>query len=170
SVGLFDELEAKIKAIIADHSKLLDLWRQIDFNGNNVVSLAEIDKLVVESYPLLNHKPALMRAYKAAIRSVAGDHDDWVEKHEFKNLLANLFYFNKLFWIFENADQDKDRRLTYEEFKWCLNVGGAKMSETEVQRDFKKVDKNGGGIILFDEFCVYFTNKMCPECMQAFTA
>merc|ERR1719336_857886 len=138
-----------------DKKKLRELWKRIDFNGNNIVSLAEIDKLVVEAYPLLNHKPALMRAYKATIKQ--GNGDDWVERKEFKMLLGNLFYFNKIFWLFDNVDGDKDRRLTKKEFKWCLNMCGAKMSEREMEADFQKVDKNGGGIILFDEFCKYFT-------------
>merc|ERR1712014_476562 len=102
----FDDLEAKIKAIMTDNKQLKELWNRIDFNGNNIVSLAEIDKLVVECFPVLNHKPALMRAYKATIR--AGDGDDWVDKKEFKMLLGNLFYFNKIFWLFDNADGDKD--------------------------------------------------------------
>merc|ERR1711964_961322 len=115
----------------------------------------------VEAYPVLNHKPALMRAYKATIK--AGDGDDWVDKKEFKALLGSLFYFNKIFWLFDKADSDRDRRLTFKEFKWCLNVCGAKMSDAECRQDFSKVDKNGGGIILFDEFCLYFTQKACPE-------
>ena len=36
-------------------------------------------KLVVEKYPLLNNKPALMRAYKATTsKEGGGDGDDWV--------------------------------------------------------------------------------------------
>eukprot|EP00440_Ansanella_granifera_P009090 gb/GFBE01009848.1/.p1 GENE.gb/GFBE01009848.1/~~gb/GFBE01009848.1/.p1 ORF type:complete len:483 (+),score=139.73 gb/GFBE01009848.1/:1-1449(+) len=166
TVSAFDSIEKKIKGILQDHSKLKALWHRIDFNGNNIVSLAEIDKLAVEEFPVLNHKPALMRAYKAAIRS-DGDTDAWVEKHEFKKLLAYLIYFNKLFWIFENSDADKDRRLTYDEFKFCLNSAGCRMSESEIRNDFSRVDKNGGGIILFDEFCRYFTMKACPECLTA---
>lgn len=73
-----------------------------DFNGNNVVSLAEIDKMAVEQFPLLNHKPALMRAYKA---SFGDEGDEFIHKREFKILLANLFYFNKLFWLFDQVDQ-----------------------------------------------------------------
>jgi len=165
SLCQFDQLEQKIKAIIRDKVHLKELWNTLDFNGNNIVSLAEIDKMVVENYPLLNHKPALMRAYKATLSS--GDGDDWVEKKEFKTLLGNLFYFNKLFWLFSNVDGDHDRRLTYQEFKRCLNVAGAKMSEAETRQDFSRVDRNGGGIILFDEFCKYFTTKACPECLTA---
>jgi hypothetical protein len=37
--------------------------------GNGGLSLAEIDKAVLELYPTFNNKPALMRAYKAADRS-----------------------------------------------------------------------------------------------------
>lgn len=166
SLSQFDELEVKIKALMKDNKTLRKLWDRIDFNGNNIVSLAEIDKLVVDNYPVLNHKPALMRAYKATLRS--GNGDDWVEKKEFKCLLGNLFYFNKIFWLFDHVDGDKDRRLTYQEFKMCLTISGAKMSDAETRQDFNKVDRNGGGIILFDEFCKYFTMKACPECMVEF--
>merc|ERR1712216_290806 len=118
----------------------------------------------VEAYPLLNHKPALMRAYKVTIsKKGGGDGDDWVEKKEFKKLLANLFYFNKIFWVYDQVDNDKDRRLNLQEFKQCLALCGAGMSNAQAQQEFRKVDKNGGGIILFDEFCRYFTESKCPQ-------
>lgn len=89
------------------------MWKRLDFNGNNIVSLAEVDKLVNEQFPLLNHKPALMRAFQAtlkggmlrckAFRQMQGNGDEWVQKHEFKMLLGNLFYFNKLFWLFDQV-------------------------------------------------------------------
>ena len=60
----YDDLERKIQALAKDPAALAAEWRSLDFNGNGKVSLAEIDKFVVERYPLLNHKPALMRAYK----------------------------------------------------------------------------------------------------------
>mmetsp|Transcript_74354 Transcript_74354/g.131485 ORF Transcript_74354/g.131485 Transcript_74354/m.131485 type:complete len:490 (-) Transcript_74354:109-1578(-) len=169
----FDALEKKVKAIIADHKKLHSLWRELDFNGNGIVSLAEIDKLVVQNslfvkYPILNHKPALMRAYKKTIsKAGGGDGDDWVQKREFKQLLANLFYFNKLFWIFEHEDGDKDRRMTFQEFKRCMSICGVNMSEAEAKSDFSKVDKNHGGIVLFDEFCAYFASKSCPQALTS---
>jgi Ca2+-binding EF-hand superfamily protein len=177
-LSCFDDLEKKVKAIMADKKQLKDLWHHLDFNGNNIVSLAEIDKLAVEKFPLLNHKPALMRAYKATLKGFTGStgdkekrvkDDDWVHKKDFKCLLGNLFYFNKLFWIFNMAaDQEhhNDRRMDYKEFKFCLNVCRCKMSEQEMKADFAKVDKNGGGMILFNEFCLYFTHKACPQAMQ----
>jgi len=162
----FDKLEAKIKGMMNDNNQLRKIWNGVDFNNNHIVSLAEVDKLVNEQFPLLNHKPALMRAFQATLRD--GNGDEWVEKHEFKMLLGNLFYFNKLFWLFDQVDEDKDRRMTFKEFKWCLAVCGLNMSDSKCQSEFKKVDVNGGGIILFDEFCRYFTDKHCPDSMTEF--
>jgi Ca2+-binding EF-hand superfamily protein len=164
----FDDLEEKVKSTLADEAQIKKLWQCIDFNGNGNVSLAELDKFVITKYPLLNHKPALMRAFQATIKG-SGDKDDYVQKHEFKPLLGNVFYFNKLYWLFDQVDQDHDRRLNYAEFKWCLKNCGWTGSEAKTQAEFKKVDKNGGGIVLFDEFCLYWTQKACPECMQAWT-
>lgn len=166
SLSKFDDLEKEFKDTQRDLKKLRALWDRIDFNGNNIVSLAEIDKLCVEAYPLLNHKPALMRAYKATIK--AGDGDDWVEKKEFKSLLGNLIYFNKVFWLFDKSDNDRDRRLTFQEFTWCLTCLGEKVSQSEARQEFSRVDRNGGGIILFDEFCKYLTSRKCPECLTEF--
>jgi Ca2+-binding EF-hand superfamily protein len=164
----FDEVEAKFKKMIADNDQeaMKKMWQHLDFNGNGKVSLAEIDKFVVENYPILNHKPALMRAYKKTDED--GNKDDFVEKNEFKTLLGNLFYFNKLFWLFDSVDEDHDRRMTFNEFKFCLVSAGVKMAEARSQQEFKKIDVNGGGKILFDEFCSWFAKKECPQAMTAF--
>jgi len=165
----FDSLEKEIKALASDHKKLHALWRILDFNGNGIVSLAEIDKMVVEQYPLLNHKPALMRAYKKTIsKEGGGDGDDWVERKEFKQLLVNLFYFNLVFWIFDqSAGADLDRRMTLQEFKRCLVLCGCGMHDADARREFQSIDRNGGGIVLFDEFCLWFAGKSCPQGMVA---
>jgi len=90
-------LEDEMKAVgITDQNSLKSLWKRLDFNGNNIVSLAEIDKLVVEmvaggSWPSwLNNKPALMRAYKKTTLVDGADeksHADFVHKAEFQALL-----------------------------------------------------------------------------------
>lgn len=164
----FDQLEATFKNTCHDKAQLRKLWSSLDFNGNNIVSLAEIDKMCVEQFPLLNHKPALMRAYKATIHGIGSNNDDWVQKKEFKILLGNLIYFNKIFWLFDHSDNDRDRRLKEKEFKWCLQMLGEKMSDQQASTEFKKVDRNGGGVVLFDEFCKYVTQKKCPESLTDF--
>lgn len=63
--GQFDDVEHTFKFWVsgteAGRHSLWQAWEQIDYNGNGIVSLAEIDKWVVESYPKLNNKAALMR-------------------------------------------------------------------------------------------------------------
>jgi hypothetical protein len=55
------------------------MWRQLDNNGNGVVSLAELDRWLVWKMPLLNNKAALIRAFKFTLaRENGGDGDDWV--------------------------------------------------------------------------------------------
>merc|ERR1740138_1037430 len=106
---------------IIEISDLKQLWKKLDYNGNNIVSLAEIDKMVVElvsggTWPAwLNNKPALMRAYKKTCLK-DGDGDDWVEKKEFHALLLNIFWFNRLWQVFEAIDSDNDRRVDAREF------------------------------------------------------
>jgi len=158
----FDELEKKIKRLMNDNKELMKLWHNCDYNGNNICSLAEIDKFAVELFPELNHKPALMRAYKRTIKE--GNGDDWVQKKEFKALVSAIFYFNKIFWLFDEVNGD-DRRITMAEFKQGLVILGVGMSDSDAQREFQSIDRNGGGIILFDEFCHWFTSKSCPEAL-----
>ena len=51
----------------------------MDKNGNGKTSLAELDLFVLEKYPVLNNKAALMRTYKLTISAEGGgDGDDWV--------------------------------------------------------------------------------------------
>lgn len=159
----FDDVEAKIKAIMKDHKGLTRLWHCVDYNGNNIVSLAEIDKMVVENYPSLNHKPALMRAYKKTIKE--GNGDDWVQKREFKTLMGCIFYFNKCYWLFDEINGD-DRRINLKEFSLGISLLG--VQGVDVKAEFSKIDKNGGGQILFEEFCHWFTMKSCPEAFQGY--
>ena len=77
-------------AITKDPTKLRVLWARMDGNGNGNISLAEIDKLMVARYPLLNNKPALMRAYKQACLMEGGDGDAVIEPPEFPQLLVRL--------------------------------------------------------------------------------
>jgi hypothetical protein len=49
NVAKFDELEKQLKQTLTDKAAVDSLWKSLDFNGNGIVSLAEIDKLVVRS-------------------------------------------------------------------------------------------------------------------------
>ena len=114
----FDAIEKEVTRMVDDIDQLKAFWAKLDFNGNGKVSLAEIDKAVVEKWEILNHKPALMRAYKRTTsKDGGGDGDSWVEKKELKNLLRNLLFYNKLFYVFDEVDTGDDRRVDLAEFQ-----------------------------------------------------
>jgi hypothetical protein len=160
-VESFAELEHRIKAMVQSPKERDGLWHALDYNGNGLVSLAEIDKWVVEQYPLLDHKPALMRAYKKTTLK-DGDGDAWVEKHEFGPLVRNLFYFNKLFKIFDGIDTDDDNRIDFDEFFEGLSLLGVEIPPEDAEAAFKSIDVNGGGFILFDELCAFYAKHHIP--------
>lgn len=159
----FRKVEAKFKEMINDPELLNRFWEVLDVNGNNIVSLAEIDKLIVYSYPELDNKKALMRAYKQTCLKDGGNGDEWIQPEELPQLLANLLYFNKLYAAFISIDKDFDRRLDLYEFKLGAKKLKLKLSKKKLEREFKLMDANGGGIVLFDEFCVWYTKKVNPE-------
>merc|ERR1719379_2943776 len=171
-VQLRMSLDAEMKKYgLIERSDLLKLWRKLDYNGNNVVSLAEIDKMVVELVQAgvwpdwLNNKPALMRAYKKTTLK-DGNGDDWVQKGEFHALLLNIFWFNKLWLIFKEMADDgtgADRRMNAEEFVQNINKVGLSLTEQEARAEFAKMDANNGGQVLFVEFCAWIRKRVNPD-------
>jgi Ca2+-binding EF-hand superfamily protein len=131
------------------------LFERMDYNGNGTLSLAEIDKCVLELFPHFNNKPALMRAYKAA--DVSGD--GWVGRREFRLLLEYLVYFNDLWGKFNEIDASGDKRIDLTEFKLGCGTIGIDMTETEMEAEFALIDANGGGLVLFDEFCAWAARR-----------
>eukprot|EP01052_Picozoa_sp_SAG31_P003783 SAG31_NODE_149_length_22476_cov_41.827189_10_plen_1989_part_00 len=137
----------------AQRKRAFQRW---DTNGNGALSLAEIDKAVVELFPEFDHKPVLMRAYKAADKSG----DGLIERREFDKLLHYMVYFNDLWGKFQLLDKDGDRRLTLDEFiSNAPSLVGHHMSAAEAVSEFTAMDSNGGGVILFDEFCRWCASR-----------
>jgi hypothetical protein len=160
---------------IIDMSNLKSMWRRLDYNNNGVVSLAEIDKMVVDliaggTWPkTLGNKPALMRAYKKATL-VDGNGDEWIQKEELHALLLNIFWFNKLFVLFEQVDTGNDRRIDLQEFMKGMHLLGLQMSDVEARQEFAKMDADKGGQVLFVEFCAWVRSKVNPDAHAQFDA
>ena len=126
-----------------------ELFKRLDINGNGMLSLAELDKAVVELWPNLNNKPAVMRAYKAADVNKTG----WISRSEFMFFLRAIVHYVNLFKAFSAVDASGDRRISIGEFLRGASAIGVRLPEGELKRLFTAIDKNGGGLILFDEFC-----------------
>jgi len=161
----FDSLERRIRNLCREPTArgLLRLWKRLDFDGHGAVSLPELDSWAVKFAPLLNHRPALLRAHKAAECREEG----LVHRPEFKRMLACLFYFNKLFWLFdESNDQGGERQLDSVEFRWCLVICGVRTSARRAENEFNSLVAASSaqpGHILFDEFCRHLSVKQCPQ-------
>ena len=74
-------------------------------------------------------------------------------------MLRNLVFFNRLFFVFETIDSDGDRRLDVDEFTGSLKKLGLNLPKKEAEEEFKSIDLNGGGSVLFDEFCTWYMKK-----------
>jgi len=135
------------------------LFDRIDYNGNGALSLAEIDKAVLELWPHFNHKAALMRAYKAA--DVNGD--GYIKRREFRLLLKYVIYFNDLWHRFDEIDVNHDHRLDLQEFKRGCQVLEIALDYGEAESEFAAMDENDGGFVLFDEFCTWCAYKHVAE-------
>jgi len=79
-----------------------------------------------------------------------------VSKAEFKYLLQYLREYTNYWYVFDQIDTSKDRRVSKAEFTQAvpmLRERSMKISDPEAI--FNKIDTNHGGYILFDEFCHY---------------
>ncbi len=141
-----------------DRSARDELFRRFDFNGNGMLSLAEIDKAVVELWPQFDHKRALMRAYKAADRN----DDGFIKRREFRLLLKYIIYFDEMWAKFDEIDRDHDHRLTPAEFAQGCAMMGIQLTRSAAAAEFAAMDENGGGFILFDEFCHWCARRQVP--------
>lgn len=147
-----------------DKQHRIDIFRQFDVNSNGYLSLAEVDKGVkdvLKVEELFDAKPVLIRAFTAA--KAVNDkarHSDYVEFCEFRLLLVYLKHYLELWDMFE-VISNNGRRIDFEEFKKALKTmeswGHAPV--TNAEDEFKAIDKNGGGYILFDEFSAWALHK-----------
>jgi Ca2+-binding EF-hand superfamily protein len=124
--------------------------------------------LIVQRFPLLDNKPALIRAYWAtctgsnsvnAWRKADFDHS-FVHKEQFVGLLRAVFYMNRLWHVFDEIDTDDDRKVSLEEFKLGADDIGLVIEDPEAE--FAKIDTNGGGSIMFHEFVQYVARCKIP--------
>ncbi|UJR38419.1 hypothetical protein I4U23_031087 [Adineta vaga] len=132
------------------------LFQQFD-NGNGILSLAEIDRAIIHWYPEFGtNRQAMLRAFKAADSNKSG----FVELKEFCHLIELLYYYNELSDLFEQLDKNKDKRISFNEFKKGHElIGQSNLDHEDLKKEFNRIDTNHGGYILFDEFCIYMAKK-----------
>ena len=150
----------------AAKAKRKELFTAMDA-GNGILSLAEVDKGVrdvLQIDEIFDAKPAIMRAFQIAkncTKSTRGDlGDDYIEFKEFRFFLLSLRQYFEYWEAFSRTDENDDKRINLKEFKsaqaklevWVGPIG-------DIEGEFAKIDTNGGGYILFDEFCKWAITK-----------
>ena len=146
-----------------ERARLFDVF---DFNGNGFLSLAEVDKGLIQIWKIETgddtrttdyRKAAILRAFQAAKQhsgKTEGIDGDFVTRAEFRMLLIALRRYFQLLDIFQGVDTGENQRIDEAEFV-------AKATETahswgfavdDARAEFWAIDRNAGGQILFDEF------------------
>ena len=155
-----------IKKTAEDRAKRKKMWDAIDMNKNGYVSLAEFDRGVrdVLNLPqIFSLKKVLMRAFQASkdkIKAKSKYSKDYVEWLEFRILLVYLRQYFEYYVMFCRIDTSDDFKVNLSEFKKAmptLEKWGIKITNPEAE--FKKIDNNNSGSIMFDEFCEYAIKK-----------
>ncbi len=149
-----------------DREKRRKIWKAIDMNGNGFVSLAEFDRGVRDVLGLpqiFSQKKVLIRAFTAAknkIKGKAKQSQDYVEWLEFRYILIYLRQYFEYYAMFCRVDTSDDFKIDIKEFKKALPTlekWGIKIQDPVAE--FKKIDNNNSGNVMFDEFCEYAIKK-----------
>ena len=142
------------------------MFHDFDPNGNGILSLAEVDKSVRDVLgvdALFDAKPAIMRAFQIAKNSQKSKRgktgDDYIELKEFRFFLLSLRQYFEYWEAFQRVDASGDKRIELIEFKEAQPKIETWVGKIDPEEEFKKIDTNKGGYILFDEFCKWAITK-----------
>jgi Ca2+-binding EF-hand superfamily protein len=159
--AFLEEGDEDFKAIVDNlnnKDKYDEWWKDLDQNGNGIVSLSEIQKFVRDQGWKVEAAP-LMQAYK--FTTAKGD--DFVQKNEFPRLVHSMVFMGRLWDIFQDIDSSDDRRIELDEFSAGFAKMGCKLTDDAAKAAFGEIDRNGGGKILFGEFCRYIAKLYGSE-------
>jgi len=147
-------------------NKRKKLFKDFDPNGNGYLSLAEVDRgfLSILKIPeVFDRKPVMMRAFEAAknkCKAKSKYSDDYIEFNEFRIFLIYIRQYLEYFEMFSRLDSNHDKKVSLTEFKVAIPImekWGVKVNDPS--ETFAQIDTNGGGSILFDEFCHWAISK-----------
>ena len=152
-----------------------DLFARCDVNGNGVLTLSEV-QIGMATFlgtdgadTVQAFAPAVKRAYQAA-RHAASDASggagsavgaaDVVGQAQFRALLIYLKLYFELLAVFDRIDTNDDRRVDASEFSRALPLlAGWGVHVTDPAAEFRAMDTDGGGLVLFIEFAGWALRK-----------
>jgi len=127
---------------------------KLDNNGNGICSYSEVQTWLVVNHPFLNQRQVLSQAFHAS-----KNQDGFVTKDSFAALCRHLGQGIRAIKFFNEMDSGatQDKKISVKEFVEAVNrlvsaTQGVQLEEEAIVAEFKKIDSNGGGEILFSEF------------------
>ena len=135
------------------------LFQKFDSSGNGSLSMGEARAAIAQQYPFFDNVKAVRQAFIAADKSG----DEAIGRREFSMFLDYLLFFSDMWAEFQQIDTDGDGRLTLQEFGAAAQRLGDPLSPVEARREFRKMDENGGGYVLFDEFARWAAKRAAGD-------
>lgn len=156
-----------------------ELWKKWDINKNRKLSLAELEKGILDDLVtpeiqtfggdagdakvvLRISKPAVSRAYAAARDVYQPGDPSAVEFMEFRPLLSLLAQYLGMLTVFASLDENSDKRVDLEEFCKALpeltRWGSFQVEPGQEEEVFKEASK-GQERLLFDDFCKWVMRR-----------
>lgn len=170
----YEELR-KLRLVSTVHIK--QLWRRLDKAGSGIVRLVELDRLVQDmaakrAWPSwFGNKQARMMAYANTL-VLDEDDDDWVEQADFHAMLLGVYWFCKLWQLFDLAETADDSRLRFREFLSGMEKLDPDLSREDLNHEFGKIDADAdaGGGVLFSDVCAYLCQRVTCDINAYFDA
>ena len=130
------------------------LWKQLDVNGNGLVSFEEICKALCDDLGLREvARPVISRAFECArtlnrTNTKAGRQLGAIDKTELKPLLKLLLKYLELWTMFGLVDSSGDSFIEYPEFSQAVPaIGKWGLQIVNARRAFEDVDLDGRGAV-----------------------
>lgn len=156
--GAADLYEKLTEIPVPKDEDIQAIFEEVDGNGDGSLSMKEVEKAIIRRQEQFNLAPTIvMRAFQKA----DSDGDNAISRDEFFQFVRCINYFQNLLSIFEEMDKDGNRRLSREEFIQAAHI--LDVDTTHANEVFYEMDENKGGYVVFDEFCLWMSDKRALE-------
>jgi Ca2+-binding EF-hand superfamily protein len=147
--------EPEEEMVMPTKAQRVELFDLMDTSGDGSLTDREVAIAVSTQWPQFDNQEAL----KVAMHTADTSQDGTIGRKEFGLLLEYLVFFNNLWSKFAELDSGGDGKLDVEEFKKGCKMVGIKLTAAEAESEFATMDMDGGGTIVFAEFCVWSARR-----------
>ncbi|KAI6654256.1 Calmodulin-like [Oopsacas minuta] len=132
------------------------LFKMFDVNNDGELTRDELVNSLFKFMGKIYTREEIRDAVQKFIRVTDRNKNGTIDIKEFMSYFA--ITFNKkdpdceLREVFAFFDEDNNNEISHAELKKAMNKLGAKYTDLEISKIMRNIDKNGDGVIYFDEF------------------